>query len=189
MFTARLFWNTLCEFGPILAFIIAFELRDFQTGIMAMMVATLMALVILYKREGHFPLFALLSSGSVLFFGGLSLFIAIPSIFILRDTLFDAIFGSILLVSVWYKRPLFQIIFRNVFALTDRGWSILSLRWALFFLVLAVLNEWIRLTLSPEMWVSAKIGMILASVLFGSYQFTLTKKERLPEANPWGVLV
>ncbi len=189
MLTSRLFWNTLCEFGPILGFIIAFELRDFNTGIITMMIATLIALIVLKRRENHIPLFALISSGTVLFFGGVSLFIDIPSIFILRDTLFDAIFGAILLISVWLKKPLFQYLFRGVFAITPRGWSILSLRWGLFFLVLALANEWVRLTLSEEAWVTAKIGIIIASVLFGGYQLTLTKKERLPNATPWGIVV
>ncbi len=188
MFTSRLFWNTLCEFGPILGFIIAFELRDFQTGIITMMVVTLIALIILKQRENHIPIFALISSGTVLFFGGLSLFINIPSIFILRDTLFDAIFGTILIISVWYDRPLFRYIFQSVFAITPRGWKLLSLRWGYFFLFLALINEWVRLTLSEEAWVIAKIFIIIVSVLFGGYQFTLTKKERLPSATPWGIV-
>ena len=188
MLTSRLFWNTLCEFGPILGFIVAFEIRDFQAGIITMMIATLISLVILKRIENHVPLFALISSGTVLFFGGVSLFIDIPSIFILRDTLFDAVFGTILLISVWYKKPLFQYIFRGVFAITPRGWSVLSLRWGLFFLVLAIANEWVRLTLSEDAWVTAKIGIIIASVLFGGYQLTLTKKERLPNATPWGIV-
>lgn len=188
MLTSRLFWNTLCEFGPILGFIIAFEISNFETGIITMMLATLVSLIILKRIENHIPLFALISSGTVLFFGGVSLFIDIPSIFILRDTLFDAIFGTVLLISVWYKKPLFQYIFRGVFAITPRGWSVLSLRWGLFFLVLALANEWVHLTLSEEAWVTAKIGIIIASVLFGSYQLTLTKKERLPNATPWGIV-
>lgn len=188
MFTMRLFWNTLCEFGPILGFIIAFELRDFQAGIITMMLATLIALIILKRLEDHIPIFALISSGTVLFFGGLSLFVNIPSIFILRDTLFDALFGTVLLISVWRGKPLFQYIFRGVFAITPRGWRLLSLRWGYFFLFLALANEWVRLTLSPEAWVSAKILIIVISVLFGSYQFTLTKKERLPNATAWGIV-
>ena len=188
MFTLRLFWNTICEFGPIAGFIIAFELRDFQTGIVTMMIATLLALILLKRLEGHVPIFALISSGTVLFFGGLSLFVNIPSIFILRDTIFDTVFGISLLISVWYGTPLFRYIFRGVFAITPLGWKLLTLRWGYFFLILALVNEWVRLTLSPETWVTAKIFMIVASVFFGAYQFRLTKKERLPEATPWGII-
>ena len=112
-----------------------------------------------------------------------------PDIFILRDTLFDGIFGSALVVSVWRGKPLFKYIFSNVFAITDRGWSTLSLRWGIFFLILALINEWVRLTLSPEDWVVAKIMIIVVSSVFGTYQLTLTRRERLPHATAWGVIV
>jgi len=188
MFTKKLLINIVCEFGPILCFILAFELRDFQAGIIAMMIATLLSLIILKQTENHIPIFALISSGTVLLFGGLSLFVHLPDIFIIRDTLFDSIFGIALIISVFLKKPFFSYIFSNVFAITETGWSKLTLRWGIFFLLLALINEWVRLMLSPEAWVTAKILMIVASVIFGSYQFTLTKKERLPEATAWGIV-
>ncbi len=188
MISKKLLLNTLCEFGPILGFLVAYELGDFMTGVIAMMIATLISLIALRYFEKHTPIFALLSSGSVLLFGGTSLFIHIPSIFILRDTLFDSVFGSALLISVWMGKPIFRYMFSGVFAITDRGWNLLSLRWGIFFLILATLNEWIRWTLSPEDWVIAKIFIILASVAFGSCQITLTKKERLPHATAWGLV-
>lgn len=139
--------------------------------------------------EKHIPIFALISSGSVLLFGGVTLFIHIPTIFILRDTIFDGVFGSVLIASVWYGKPLFKYIFRGVFAITDTGWSALSMRWGIFFLILAGMNEWVRWTLTPDDWVIAKIIIIVLSVLFGAYQLTLTKKERLPDATAWGIRV
>lgn len=172
-----------------MAFIILFEIKDFMSGVVAMMIATIISMFVLYYYENHIPIFALISSLSVLFFGGVTLFIHVPSMFILRDTLFDGIFGTLLIFSVLYGKPLFKYIFRGVFAITDTGWSKLSLRWGIFFLILATLNELVRQTLSPENWVIAKIGIIVISVLFGVYQLTLTKKERLPEATSWGVKV
>ncbi len=188
MINSRIIWNTLCEFGPIFGFIIAFEIYDFRAGVIAMMIATSLSLIVLKRIENHLPIFALISAGTVLFFGGVSLFIDIPSIFILRDTLFDGIFGVIILISVWIKKPIFRYIFRGVFAITFRGWELLSLRWGIFFLILASTNEWVRLTLSPETWVIAKMFIIVAAVLFGGYQLTLTKRERLPEATAWGIV-
>lgn len=189
MISRRLVTNTLCEFGPILAFLVLYELKDFMAGVIAMMIATVIALFALYRFEHHVPIFALISSFSVLFFGGISLFIDIPSIFILRDTLFDGIFGVVLLISVWYDKPLFRYIFKGVFAITERGWRLLSLRWGVFFFVLASMNEVVRQTLSPDDWVIAKVVIIIASLVFGTYQLTLTKKERLPDASAWGIRV
>lgn len=188
MITKRLLINTLCEFGPVLSFLIAYQLKDFQAGVATMMVTTVLSLFILKRAEDHVPVFALISAGTVLFFGGISLFIHVPSIFILRDTLFDSFFGLIILFSVWRKKPLLKYMFKGVFSITDRGWYLLSLRWGIFFIILATLNEIVRLTLEPEDWVIAKVGIIVASFIFGMYQLTLTKKERLPEGTAWGIV-
>lgn len=188
MISKKILINTLCEFGPVLGFLVAFKLSDFMTGIIVMMIATIIALLLLKILEKHTPIFALISSGTVLFFGGISLFIDLPGIFIFRDTIFDTLFGLALLLSVWLGKPLFKYTFSGVFAITHRGWSVLSLRWGIFFLLLALINEWVRLTLSPEDWVIAKILIIIASFVFGAYQFTLTKKERLPNATDWGII-
>jgi intracellular septation protein len=173
----------------VLGFLVAYELKDFMTGVIVMMIATVISLIVLRIVEKHTPKFAIISSASVLFFGGISLFIDIPSIFILRDTLFDSIFGLVLVISVWIGKPLFKYIFSAVFAITDKGWKIFSLRWGIFFIILAIANEWVRLTLSPDAWVIAKILIILASVIFGTYQLKLTKKERLPNATAWGIRI
>lgn len=188
MISKKLLVNAFCEFGPILGFFITYEIKGFMAGIVTMMLGTTLSFIILRHVEKHTPIFALISSGSVLFFGAFSLFFDIPSIFILKDTLFDGIFGSFILISVWRGTPLFKYLFRGVFAITDRGWSIFSLRWGVFFLILAVVNEWVRLTLSPEAWVTAKIAMSIVSVVFGIYQLKLTRQERLPEATAWGVV-
>ncbi len=188
MISRKLIINGLCEFGPILGFLVAYEIKDFMSGVGVMMVATVISLIVLRHYEKHTPIFALISSFTVLFFGGISLVIDIPSIFILRDTLFDGIFGTAILISVWSGKPLFKYIFGGVFAITDKGWRTFSLRWGTFFIMLAVVNEWVRLTLSPEDWVTAKVLMIVASFVFGTYQLTLTKKERLPEATAWGIV-
>lgn len=185
----RLLVNTLCEFGPVLGFLVAYELEDFMTGVVVMMVATVLSLIILRHVEKHLPIFALISAGTVLFFGSTSLFIDIPSIFILRDTLFDGVFGLALIISVWKGKPLFKYIFSGVFAITDKGWSTLSFRWGVFFIILALINELVRHTLSPDDWAIAKVLLIVASVVFGSYQLTLTKRERLPTATAWGIVV
>jgi intracellular septation protein len=187
MITRKLLLNTLCEFGPISAFLTAYEIADFETGVIAMIIATLVSLVVLKRAENHVPLFALISAGSVIFFGGLTLVIHVPDIFILRDTIFDGVFGVALLTSAWMGKPLFRYLFRGVFAITDRGWMLLTRRWGFFFLFLAAANEWVRLMLSPDQWVAAKIVFIIASVIFGGYQFILTRRERLPHATPWGI--
>lgn len=187
MFTRKVLLNTLCEFGPIIAFLIGYELSDFQSGTLAMMLVALCALVVLQVTEGHLPVFALISTATVLLFGGISIFVHIPSIFILRDTIFDLIFGIALIVSVLLKKPALKPIFKNVFHITNKGWTTLSLRWGIFFICIALVNEWVRRELSPDDWVLVKVLILFGTVIFGAYQFTLTRREREDDATAWGI--
>ena len=51
------------------------------------------------------------------------------------------LFGAALLGGLSFGKPLLGVVFDSLFHLTEEGWRKLTLRWALFFLALAVLNE------------------------------------------------
>ena len=60
MISTKLLINTLCEFGPILGFLITFELSgDFMSGVVVMMITTIVSLIVLQYLEKHTPIFAL----------------------------------------------------------------------------------------------------------------------------------
>ncbi len=55
------------------------------------------------------------------------------------------------------------------FNLTDEGWRKLTLRWALFFFALAVLNEIVWRTQSDRLWVSFKVfGFLPLTFVFAA---------------------
>ncbi len=194
MFSWKLWINLLCEFGPIAAFLTVFEIQNmahpdtaFGQATIAMVVVTCISFFVLLRFEKHVPYFALFNTISVVLFGGISAFVNIPDVFILRDTILDLVLGVVLLVSLQYKSTGLQFFFGNVFAITDKGWKIFTLRWGIFYIILALTNEAIRMNASPEMWVKAKVWMIVGTVIFGMYQLTLTRRERLPQANQYGL--
>src|SRR6478609_6526550 len=79
------------------------------------------------------------------------------------------------------------LVFGSVFELTDEGWRRLTLRWALFFLALAVLNEIIWRTQTTDFWVSFKVfGVVPLTFLFGALQYPLLTKYAAPEAKDAG---
>jgi intracellular septation protein len=77
-------------------------------------------------------------------------------------------------------------LFEGMFAITDRGWRILSLRWGIFFLIVACGSEIARFY-SYDAWVAYRFMSMFALAAFGCTQFFLSRRERLPEASPWGV--
>jgi intracellular septation protein len=69
-----------------------------------------------------------------------------------------------------------------VFHLTDEGWRKLTVRWALFFLALAVLNEIVWRTQSTDTWVTFKVfGVMPLTFIFAALQYPLLMKH---DASP-----
>lgn len=191
VFSGKLWINLLCEFGPVVAFLASYEMYGFGTATLAMIGATIVSFFILFVFEKHPPYFALANTISVLLFGGISVFVSIPDVFIFRDTALDIALGVFFLASLHYqdRKTGLEFFFTNVFAITKKGWREFTFRWGIFYIILAFTNETIRIFATPDMWVEAKVWMIIVTVIFGFYQLRLTTKERLPEANAFGLKV
>jgi intracellular septation protein len=70
--------------------------------------------------------------------------------------------------------------FDQMFNLTPQGWRILTLRWALFFFAMAILNEAIWRTQSTDFWVGFKaFGVMPLTMLFAIIQMPLIKRYHL----------
>lgn len=170
----------LGEFGPILVFFVADWWLGFFGALLVMLVATVLATVVRVVYDARLPWFAIVSTLGVLVFGLASVYWQEPDYFIVSDTILDGGFAVILYVSLWWRTPLLQRLFSSTFAISDRAWRVLTWRWATFFLVLAIVNEYIRIMYSEDVWVTYKLLSSLGILAFGCYQFTLSARERLP---------
>ena len=76
-----------------------------------------------------------------------------------------------------FRKPLLAMVFDQMFHLTEEGWRKLTVRWALFFLVLAVLNEIVWRTQSTDTWVAFKVfGVMPLTFVFAMLQYPLLTK-------------
>ena len=74
------------------------------------------------------------------------------------------------------------MVFDQMFNLTEEGWRKLTLRWGLFFIVLAVLNEIVWRTQTTDFWVSFKVfGIMPLTILLTLTQMPLIQRHALPE--------
>ena len=65
------------------------------------------------------------------------------------------------------KKPVLELLFGPVFTLTEEGWRKLTMRWALFFVAMAVVNELVWRNVSTDAWVSFKaFGFLPLTFLF-----------------------
>ena len=103
--------------------------------------AILAALVIAYVLTRHIAVMPVVTAVIVVVFGGLTLALQNETFIKLKPTLVYLLFAVTLLGGLAFKKPLLGMVFDSVFNLTDEGWRKLTLRWGVFFLLMAVLNE------------------------------------------------
>ncbi|MGO4706616.1 septation protein A [Microvirga sp. 2MCAF38] len=162
------------ELGPLVLFFFAnayadrfgfAEGRRIYAATALFIVATIVALAINYALVRKLPIMPLISGVVVVVFGGLTLFLQNDVFIKLKPTIVNTMFGVILLGGLYFRKPLLQIVLDSVFELTEEGWRKLTLRWALFFLFLAVLNEVVWRTQTTDFWVSFKVFGIMPLTL------------------------
>jgi intracellular septation protein len=141
------------------------------------MVAVLVALAVSYALTRHLPMMALVTAVVVLVFGGLTLVLHDELFIKLKPTIIYVLFGAVLLGGLAFGKPLLGIVFDQMFNLTPEGWRKLTLRWALFFLALAVLNEIVWRTMSTDTWVTFKaFGVLPLTLIFAACQVPLLQR-------------
>lgn len=180
----------LIQFGPITTFFIVFEVsgQNFFAATAVLMATVVVATALSWYRSKQVAWFPLWSATFVLLFGGATLYFGDPGWLIVKDTIYDGLFGVAILFGLALQKNLLRKFFTPLFAISDRGWHILAVRWALFFIASAILNEVVRRMTTPEVWVYYKIANTLALIGFGLYQFRLTHRERIEvEANRLGL--
>ena len=152
------------------------------------MVAIVVALLVSYGLTRRLPVMALVSAVIVVVFGGATLVFQNETFIKLKPTIIYLLFTATLLGGLIFRKPLLAMVFDQVFRLTDEGWRKLTLRWALFFLALAILNELVWRTQSTDTWVTFKVfGVMPLTFLFAALQYPLLTKydaSKQGEAKP-----
>jgi intracellular septation protein len=144
--------------------------------------AVLIALAVGYVKTRHLPAMPLVTAVIVVVFGSLTLALQNETFIKLKPTIIYVLFGAVLLVGLAFGKPLLGMVFDSVFHLTEEGWRKLTLRWALFFLALAVLNEIVWRTQSTDVWVTFKVfGVVPLTFVFAALQYPLLTKHAAPE--------
>ena len=177
------------ELGPLVLFFLANAYGDrfgisgdrriiAATGLFV--AATAVSLAIHFVLVRRLPIMPLVSGIMVLIFGGLTLLLQDELFIKLKPTIVNALFGSVLLAGLYWRKPLLAIVLDSMFELTEEGWRKLTLRWALFFFVLAALNEIVWRTQTTDFWVNFKVfGIMPLTVAFALAQTPLLMRHEI----------
>ena len=165
------------DLGPLVVFFFANSHYGIFVATATFMIAVLAAMAVSYVLTRHFPIMTVVTAIIVVVFGGLTLFLHDATFIKVKPTIIYALFGAVLIGGMLFNKPLLGIVFDSLFHLTDEGWRKLTWRWAIFFLVLAVLNEIVWRNTSTDVWVDFKVfGVMPLTFLFGALQMPLLKK-------------
>ena len=168
------FLKLALDLRPLLLFFFANSRYGIFVATATFMAAVIAALAVSYVLTRHFPIMAIVTAVIVLVFGGLTLILHNDTFIKVKPTIIYALFGGALLGGYLLNKPLLEIVFDSVFHITEEGWRKLTLRWAAFFFLLAVLNEVIWRTQSTDFWVNFKLfGFVPITLVFGALQYPL----------------
>ena len=155
----------LIEMGPLVAFFIANWKAGIFWGTGIFMAATVAALTASWVLTRKIAMVPLVSAVFVALFGALTLWLHSELFIKVKVTLINALFGAVLLGGVAMGRSYIKLIMGEAVKLTEEAWRTLSIRWGVFFLAMAALNEVVWRNFSTDAWVNFKVFGLLPITL------------------------
>ena len=179
------FLKFITDFGPLLVFFFYYYNSDknLKIAIPPFIIATIIALAIVWMLEKKIPMVPLIGGILITFFGGLTIYFNNPVFIYIKPTIINILFGLALLFGKYFtNEPVLKKILGKSIVLKDEGWNILSRRWIFFFFSIALLNEIVWRTQSEEFWVNFKVwGLLPITFIFTAFQVTLITKYKVNE--------
>jgi intracellular septation protein len=169
------------DFLPVIAFVIAYWLADFQTAILVIMVAVSIQVVLTRLLTGTVNKMLLASAGLVVGLGGISLILQNDLIFKWKPTVLNWIFATVFIGSQYIgKKTIVQRVLQSVakeeISLSKKDWHQLNRMWAIYFVVAGAANIFVAYTFSETVWVNFKLfgllGLTFAFLLLQAYWLT-----------------
>jgi intracellular septation protein len=170
------------ELGPLAVFFIANNKFDLFVATAVFMVATVVSLIASRLLLKKIPIMPLVTGAFVLVFGGLTLWLHDETFIKMKPTIVNLMFAGALAGGLYFGRPLTKLILEDVIRLQDEGWRKLTVRWTVFFVFLAVLNEIVWRNFDTASWVAFKtFGIMPLTMIFMMAQIGLLQKYQLPD--------
>lgn len=168
------------ELGPLAVFFFVNARWDIFTATAAFMAAMLVSLAVSWSLTRRLAVMPVVTGVVVLVFGTLTLVLHDDTFIKMKPTIVNGLFAAVLLGGLAFGKALLGYVFDSAFRLTDEGWRKLTLRWGLFFVVLAVLNEAVWRTQTTDFWVGFKVwGILPLTLVFSAAQLPLLNRHAL----------
>lgn len=186
----------LVDFGPLFIFFLVNTVAPgpaIARGLAAtaaFMVAISAAVAFSWWRTRHVSAMLWLSAVMVLVFGGLTLYFHNLNFIQAKPTIYYLLLSFALTYGLAADKPLLQALLGAAYpGLSTRGWRLLTISWAVFFAVMALLNTVVWFTQTFDFWAWFKIWVAIPlTVVFAMLNIPMLMRHGLqieaPEEAP-----
>ena len=192
------FLKSVLEFVPLIAFFVSYyyypnsrELVGEELSVEKIIFATkvfvptlIVSSVLSYLILKTISKMAIITAVVVIIFGFLTVWFRNPIFIKMKPTIIYLSFSLILTLGLLRKKSFLQSLMGSALNMEDQGWLILTKRVAMFFLVLAVLNEVVWRYFGQDQWVNFKtFGLPIMTLFFFAFQYKLFQKYVVDEKD------
>ena len=164
--------RAVVDYGGLLVFMVTyFVTRDMIKATWGLTAGSALALLVglaLERRVAPMPLFTGLAA---LIFGGLALKFHDPRFVKIKPTAINLVLSAVMLGGAAMRRNPLKALLGEAVHMDDPAWRTLTIRYGVFFLFQALLNEIVWRTQPDAVWVLFRMpGLLLLSVVFSFTQ-------------------
>lgn len=176
-------YKLLIEAGPLVIFFVANSKVGIYNATAIFMVVMILAMIASKVLLKEISLMMWISVGLVVVFGSLTIYFEDETFIKIKPTILYSLFAAALLLGSALRKPFIRNVMEAGFPpMEDIAWHKMNLRWGLFFVFLAVLNEYIWRNFDTDFWLKSKLWLFLPlSFVFALAQFPLIMKYQIPE--------
>ena len=184
--------RVLIDIGPLLVFFLVNFLAPVPSAIkifvatgafMAAMVAALVFAAVRYRYVSPLLLF---SGVMVVVLGGLTIWLHNETFIKVKPTIYYTLVAALLTFGLATGRPLLKMVLGSAYpGLDEDGWRKLTRNWAIFFAIMAVVNEAVWRNSTTDFWIAFKLwGAIPATLLFAAANVPMLMRHGLATDDP-----
>jgi intracellular septation protein len=184
--------RVLIDIGPLVIFFLVNFVAPVPSAIkifvatgafMAAMVAALVFAAVRYRYVSPLLLF---SGVMVVVLGGLTIWLHNETFIKVKPTIYYALVAALLAFGLATGRPFLKLVLGSAYpGLDEEGWRKLTRNWAIFFAVMAVVNEAVWRNSTTDFWIAFKLwGAIPATLIFAVANLPMLVRHGLTTEDP-----
>ena len=167
----------MLEHIPLIAFGITYYLKGLLPATAVLIAVSLCVIPILWKKTGKAPMMQIFTALLLGVMGGATLFSGDTYFIKMKPTVASFVFASILLGGILLNKNPLKAMLGSAFEMSNYAWKVLSIRKAIFFIIMGLLNEYVWRHYTEGQWVQFKLfGFSGGYLIFMALQIRFLKK-------------